>query len=101
MPINLKICLEGMEESGSVKLDETVRARTDFFGNDVDWVCISDNYFLGQNKPCLTYGLRGCAYFNLEVECASQDLHSGVGFYYKVYNPEAEFRYLVGRYRKQ
>ena len=67
-----------MEESGSVKLEETVRNRTDFFATDVDWVCISDNYFLGQHKPCLTYGLRGCAYFNLEVECASQDLHSGV-----------------------
>ena len=25
---------------------------------DVDYVCISDNYWLGKNKPCLTYGLR-------------------------------------------
>jgi len=67
-----------MEESGSVKLEETVRNRTDFFATDVDWVCISDNYFLGKEKPCLTYGLRGCAYFFIEVICAHQDLHSGV-----------------------
>jgi nonspecific dipeptidase len=66
-----------MEESGSIMLEETVRARTDFFATDVDWVCISDNYFLGKEKPCLTYGLRGCAYFNIEVICAKQDLHSG------------------------
>ena len=26
-PINIKFCLEGMEESGSVMLEETVRAR--------------------------------------------------------------------------
>ena len=37
-------------------------------------VCISDNYFLGQTKPCLTYGLRGCAYFNIEVKCAKQGM---------------------------
>ena len=78
IPVNIKLCLEGMEESGSVKLEETVRGRTDFFATNVDWVCISDNYFLGQTKPCLTYGLRGCAYFNIEVQGAHQDLHSGV-----------------------
>jgi len=41
-------------------------------------VCISDNYWLGKNKPCITYGLRGICYFFAEVECAKQDLHSGV-----------------------
>ena len=68
-----------MEESGSVGLDEELFRRkntflqvieiiifeynVDFFPNmyfskDVDYVCISDNYWLGKNKPCLTYGLR-------------------------------------------
>lgn len=56
LPINIKFCLEAMEESGSVMLEETVRSRTDFFATEVDWVCISDNYFLGKTKPCLTYG---------------------------------------------
>jgi len=78
LPINFKFCLEGMEESGSVNLEQTVRSRTDFFGKEVDYVCISDNYFLGKNKPCLTYGLRGQLYFYIEVEGPKQDLHSGV-----------------------
>jgi len=78
LPINLKFCFEGMEESGSVNLEQTVRSRTDFFGKEVDWVCISDNYFLGRNKPCLTYGLRGQNYFYIEVKGPKQDLHSGV-----------------------
>lgn len=80
IPVNFKFCLEGMEESGSLMLEQTVRsaAEADFFTKNVDFVCISDNYFLGKNKPCLTYGLRGNCYFAVEVEAAKQDLHSGV-----------------------
>lgn len=48
------------------------------FLKDVDYVCISDNYWLGKNKPCLTYGLRGVCYFYLEIESSTKDLHSGV-----------------------
>merc|ERR1711953_1342794 len=78
LPVNLKFCLEGMEESGSEGLDQTVLGRTDFFGKEVDFVCISDNYWLGKQKPCLTYGLRGICYFFLTIKCASADLHSGL-----------------------
>lgn len=78
LPVNFKFVFEGMEESGSEGLDEIVLGRKDTFLKDVDFVCISDNYWLGTNKPCLTYGLRGLSYFCLEVECAAKDLHSGV-----------------------
>lgn len=66
-----------MEESGSDGLDTLLHERKDSFLKDVDYVCISDNYWLGDNKPCITYGLRGLCYFCVEVECASKDLHSG------------------------
>ena len=78
IPINLKFVFEGMEESGSENLDAELTKRKDTFLKDVDYVCISDNYWLGKNKPCLTYGLRGICYFYLEVESSSKDLHSGV-----------------------
>uniref|UniRef100_A0A3Q3XE33 Cytosolic non-specific dipeptidase n=1 Tax=Mola mola TaxID=94237 RepID=A0A3Q3XE33_MOLML len=78
LPINIKFCFEGMEESGSEGLDKLVFARKDAFFKDVDYVCISDNYWLGKTKPCITYGLRGLCYFFIEVECCSSDLHSGV-----------------------
>lgn len=68
LPINIKFCFEGMEESGSEGLDELVFARKDTFFKDVDYVCISDNYWLGKTKPCITYGLRGICYFAIEVE---------------------------------
>lgn len=45
---------------------------------DVDCFCVSDNYYLGRHKPCVTYGLRGLAYFHVTVEMGSKDLHSGV-----------------------
>ncbi|QQP34732.1 Cytosolic non-specific dipeptidase [Caligus rogercresseyi] len=68
-----------MEESGSIGLDELLISRKDTpFMQEVDYVCISDNYWLGKDKPCLTYGLRGVCYFFMEVECCSKDLHSGV-----------------------
>lgn len=66
-----------MEESGSEGLDDLLWSRKESFLSDVDYVCISDNYWLGTTKPCITYGLRGMAYFNLEVSCAKNDLHSG------------------------
>lgn len=79
LPINLKMVFEGMEESGSEGLDDLlVRLKEEGWMKDVDYVCISDNYWLGEKKPCITYGLRGICYFFIEVECASKDLHSGV-----------------------
>jgi len=79
MPVNFKFCFEGMEESGSEGLDKMLMERQNTkFMQEVDFCCISDNYWLGTNKPCLTYGLRGVCYFFIEVECATKDLHSGV-----------------------
>lgn len=77
VPVNIKFVFEGMEESGSEGLDDLLMARKDWF-KDVDYVCISDNYWLGTTHPCITYGLRGICYFGLEISCASKDLHSGV-----------------------
>eukprot|EP00092_Neocalanus_flemingeri_P021200 GFUD01022974.1.p1 GENE.GFUD01022974.1~~GFUD01022974.1.p1 ORF type:complete len:479 (+),score=174.92 GFUD01022974.1:58-1494(+) len=79
LPVNFKFCFEGMEESGSEGLDKMLMERQNTkFMQEVDFCCISDNYWLGKDKPCLTYGLRGVCYFFIEVECATKDLHSGV-----------------------
>ncbi|XP_046970665.1 cytosolic non-specific dipeptidase [Vanessa cardui] len=80
LPVNLKFIFECMEESGSEGLDELLmeKLKPEGFFDTVDYVCISDNYWLGTTKPCITYGLRGISYYFLEVECAKMDLHSGV-----------------------
>lgn len=78
LPVNIKFCLEGMEESGSEGLDKLIFDEADKYFKDVDAVCISDNYWLGTTKPCLTYGLRGVSYFHLKIKGPAADLHSGV-----------------------
>ncbi|XP_072907997.1 cytosolic non-specific dipeptidase isoform X2 [Hemitrygon akajei] len=96
VPVNIKFCLEGMEESGSEGLDNLVYSRKDTFFKGVDFVCISDNYWLGKKKPCITYGLRGIAYFFLEVECSDKDLHSGV-FGGTIHEAMFDLIYLLGK----
>lgn len=76
VPVNIRFCLEGMEESGSEGLDALIFAQKDQFFKDVDFVCISDNYWLGKNKPCVTYGLRGICYFFIEVREAPPPTHT-------------------------
>lgn len=95
LPVNLKFVFEGMEESGSEGLDDLLYKRKDDFLSNVDYVCISDNYWLGRDKPCITYGLRGICYFEAEVECAAKDLHSGV-FGGTVYEAMNDLVYLLG-----
>ncbi|KAI9893937.1 MAG: hypothetical protein M1814_005490 [Vezdaea aestivalis] len=77
-PVNLLMCFEGMEEYGSEGLDDFIKAEAKKYFADTDAVCISDNYWLGTEKPCLTYGLRGCNYYSITVTGPGQDLHSGV-----------------------
>lgn len=90
----LQFVFEGMEESGSEGLDDLLWAKKDTFLQDVDYVCISDNYWLGTKKPCITYGLRGICYFQLEVTCAAKDLHSGT-FGGTVHEAMADLIYLM------
>lgn len=94
IPVNLKFVFEGMEEVGSEGLDDLLWARKDTFLQGVDYVCISDNYWLGTKKPCITYGLRGICYVNIEVTCAGQDLHSGT-FGGTVHEAMADLIYLM------
>ncbi|KAL0945990.1 hypothetical protein HGRIS_012268 [Hohenbuehelia grisea] len=80
LPVNLRMCFEGMEETGSEGLDDLVvkeGAKGGWF-DGVDCVCISDNYWLNTRTPALTYGLRGIAYYKVNVSGPTRDLHSGV-----------------------
>ncbi|KAI9742843.1 MAG: hypothetical protein M1818_003572 [Claussenomyces sp. TS43310] len=76
-PVNQLMCFEGMEESGSEGLDDFIIDEAKKFFADADAVCISDSSWLGTEQPCLTYGLRGCNYYSVEISGPGQDLHSG------------------------
>ncbi|KAF9242271.1 hypothetical protein BU15DRAFT_44146 [Melanogaster broomeanus] len=98
LPVNLRFCFEGMEENGSEGLDELIEkevAEGEFF-KGVDCVCISDNYWLNTRTPALTYGLRGIAYFAINVSGPGQDLHSGL-FGRMVHEPMTDLIKLMSR----
>jgi nonspecific dipeptidase len=98
IPVNIKFVFEGMEESGSEGLDDILIKHKDTFLHDVDFTCISDNYWLGKKKPCLTYGLRGICYYAVEVSAPKQDLHSGV-FGGSIHEPMSDVCWLLGQLR--
>lgn len=81
LPVNIKFIIEGMEEAGSVALEELVRREKDRFFSSVDYVVISDNLWISRRKPALTYGTRGNSYFTVEVFAndggAQGGIHSG------------------------
>jgi Cys-Gly metallodipeptidase DUG1 len=43
LPVNIKMCFEGMEENGSECLDDVIKAEAQGYFKGVDCVCISDN----------------------------------------------------------
>ncbi|KAL0613492.1 LOW QUALITY PROTEIN: Beta-Ala-His dipeptidase [Plecturocebus cupreus] len=71
LPVNIKLIIEGMEEAGSVALEELMEKEKDRFFSGVDYIVISDNLWLSQRKPAITYGTRGNSYFTVEVSTDS------------------------------
>ncbi|ELU38063.1 glutamate carboxypeptidase [Rhizoctonia solani AG-1 IA] len=73
LPVNLKMCFEGMEESGSEGLDDLIKAEAGSgkFFHGVDCVCISDNYWLNDTT-------RGISYFKVTISGPAHNLHSGL-----------------------
>lgn len=94
IPVNLKFVFEAMEESGSLGLDMLLKSKKKWLLS-TDFVCISDNYWLGTERPCLTYGLRGICTFFVEIEGTSKDLHSGI-YGGTVFEPMNDLVHIMG-----
>jgi len=75
LPVNIKVFIEGEEEVGSTHLDKFVADNRDLLKADV--VVISDSPMFDRGVPSICYGLRGLAYFQIDVRGTSSDLHSG------------------------
>jgi acetylornithine deacetylase/succinyl-diaminopimelate desuccinylase-like protein len=75
LPVNIKFFLEGEEEVGSRHLDDFVRAHREELAADV--VVISDSPMFDRGIPSICYGLRGLAYFQIDLRGSRTDLHSG------------------------
>ncbi|TME54038.1 MAG: dipeptidase [Chloroflexi bacterium] len=75
LPLNVKVIAEGEEEIGSPNFEEFVRTNRDRLKSD--YCVISDTAMVAKGFPAITYALRGLLYFELRVEAANTDLHSG------------------------
>ena len=75
LPLNIKFFIEGEEEVGSANLDDFVRAHKQDLAADV--VVISDSPMFDRGIPSICYGLRGLAYFQIDIRGTRSDLHSG------------------------
>ena len=72
---NVKFIFEGEEEIGSPSLTDFLTAHRDLLHCDV--ILVSDTSMLAPDLPSLTTGLRGLAYWQIEVTGPQRDLHSG------------------------
>lgn len=72
---NVKFIFEGEEEIGSPSLEQFCKEHKELLKADV--ILVSDTSMLGADLPSLTTGLRGLAYWEIEVTGPNRDLHSG------------------------
>ena len=72
---NVKFIFEGEEEIGSPSLEAFCQEHRELLKADI--ILVSDTSMLGADLPSLTTGLRGLAYWEIEVTGPNRDLHSG------------------------
>ncbi|MDY5813569.1 MAG: dipeptidase [Bacteroides sp.] len=72
---NVKFIFEGEEEIGSPSLEAFCQEHKELLKADV--ILVSDTSMLAADLPSLTTGLRGLAYWQIEVTGPNRDLHSG------------------------
>lgn len=65
-PINVGFIFEGEEENGSHGFREALASNLDWF-EDASLVVISNTVWVGEGRPCLTYGMRGMVTASLVV----------------------------------
>ncbi len=82
--VNIKFLIEGEEEIGSPNLGNFIIENRALLACDV--ALNPDSGMLGAEIPTITYGLRGLAYFEINLQGPKQDLHSGL-FGGAVHNP--------------
>jgi acetylornithine deacetylase/succinyl-diaminopimelate desuccinylase-like protein len=74
LPVNVRVLVEGEEESGGEAVADWVRADE----RGADCAIVFDSGMVDEHTPAITIGLRGMVMLHLQVRTAERDLHSGV-----------------------
>lgn len=69
--------IEGEEEHGSQGFQAAANKHKELIGQ-IDWILLANSYWIDDEVPCLTYGLRGVIHATVEIKSKHPDLHSGV-----------------------
>ncbi|GAA5875874.1 hypothetical protein JCM1840_002961 [Sporobolomyces johnsonii] len=77
LEVDFVMVIEGEEETGSAGFQDAIRKNRDLIG-DIDVILVSNSYWLGEDVPCLTFGLRGVIHASITVSSERPDLHSGI-----------------------
>ena len=75
MACNDKFIFEGAEEIGSSSQEAFLEDHKELLKADI--ILVSDTSMIGKETPSITTGLRGLAYWEIEVDGPNRDLHSG------------------------
>ncbi len=76
LPVNVKLFLEGEEEVGSPHSLPLLAQERDRFACDI---CVNaDGIQYAPDQPTILYSFRGMASFQVDVQGAKSDLHSGI-----------------------
>ena len=89
---NVKFLIEGEEEVGSTNLAAFCKANKELLKTDI--ILVSDTGMIARDIPSITVGLRGLAYWQVEVTGPEHDLHSGL-FGGAVANPVNELCKMI------
>ena len=76
LPLNVKFMIEGEEEIGSVSLGAFCDTHKEMLQADI--ILVSDPGMIAEDIPSITTGLRGLAYWQVEITGPNRDLHSGL-----------------------
>ena len=74
---NVTLLIEGEEEAGSRGFQQSVGKHRRDIG-EVDFILLSNSYWLDDHIPCLTYGMRGVVHATVSVSSGKPDRHSGM-----------------------
>lgn len=88
--------IEGEEEVGSRGFEEAVRRHRDLIGQ-VDYILLANSYWLDDDVPCLTYGLRGVLHATVRIDAPRPDLHSGVDGSHLVDEPLSDLTSILSK----
>jgi acetylornithine deacetylase/succinyl-diaminopimelate desuccinylase-like protein len=94
LPVNVKLLVEGEEESASENLHKFLRKDKKMLRADI--AVVSDTAQFSKTLPAVTYGLRGIAFVELFVYGPNRDVHSG-GFGGAIANPINVLCSMVGK----